>query len=934
MHHELVPPTLLEEDEPTGCVTFYGIKMIPFGSMSSSAITYFTVIVLGSIFVQNGFFLVAASVLPRSNSSTTNRDRISLNQDWKFKRFEENPDGLTYDIRPDQVNLTLAVLKPWILPHANEFIANASDRYPYPDVEAPGGNVSYLQTDFDDSSWEIVKLPHDWAISGPFYTGDDPVVDGSMGRLPVQGVGWYRRNVSWTQSDIDLKTQAFLEIDGATSYAMVWLSGELVGGWPYPYNSWSLDITSYLKPGDENVLAIRLDNPNQSSRWYPGAGLYRNVWLTKTAPVHVGHYGTYITTSDVSSGSAVLDLVVRLENSGTTAKEISLATDIHVFDPNTDSTGAQVASFPITSKTLAANGSTSVSMSTTIQDPLLWNPYPAGDPHLYVAVTHVSLTNGTEIDSYETQFGIRSINYTADNGLLVNGARVLIQGVNDHHDLGAIGTAFNVRAAQRQLEILREMGVNAIRMSHNPPAPELLDLTDQMGFMILDEIFDCWQLNKTENDFHLIWDDWHEADLRNMARRDRNHPSVVFWSYGNEVGEQATGEAGAAINVELREILAQEDPTRHSSASQNSALPNYTWSGVVEQFYLNYQGAGIRNTVAYSNLVGITTQPQYPVYHADYPEKMILSSESASALSSRGTFIFPVTNYTSAPANATSGEDETNMLVSAYELYTAGFGSSADKVFMSQDQNPYVAGEFVWSGFDYLGEPTPYDDRSSYSGIVDLAGFPKERFYIYQARWRPDFKMAHILPHWTWPERTGQVTPVHVFSAADTAELFLNNVSLGIKTRGEFEYRFRWDDVVYQPGELSVVTFKGNESWASASVHTAGDAAGIELSADRSTILGDGVDLAYITASVVDVSGNVVPRANNSITFSVDGPGEIVATDNGYQADYTPFPSATRNAFSGLALAIVRGKSGTPGSVTVTAKAEGLQQGTVILKTQ
>lgn len=899
---------------------------------SFSGVRMGTALVLASTFVQHAL-LVAASIIPRNSSLATNRERISLNQDWRFIRFEENPDGLTYDIRPDQVNLTLEVLKPWILPHANEFIANASNQYETPGGQPPGGNVSYLQRDLDDSSWEAVTLPHDWAISGPFYTGDDPVVEGGMGRLPVQGVGWYRRNISWTQTEADASTQAFLDIDGATSYAIVWLNGELVGGWPYPYNSWRLDLTPYLKPGDDNLLAIRLDNPNQSSRWYPGAGLYRNVWLTKTAPVHVGHYGTQITASDVSSDSAALELVVQLKNAGSTAQEIKLSTNVYVFDPNTGSTGAQVASFSNTSQTLASNASASFNISTTIQKPLLWNPYPAGDPNLYVAVTYVSLADGTGIDTYTTQFGIRSVNYTGDNGLLVNGARVPIQGVNDHHDLGAIGTAFNVRAAQRQLEILREMGVNAIRMSHNPPAPELLDLTDRMGFIVLDEIFDCWQLKKTDNDFHLIWDDWHEADLRNMARRDRNHPSVIFWSYGNEVGEQATGESGAAINMKLRDILAQEDPTRHSSASQNSALPNYTWSGVVEQFYLNYQGAGIRNTVAYSNLVGITTQPQYPVYHAAYPEKMILSSESASAFSSRGTFVFPVTNYTSAPANATSGEDAANLLVSAYELYTAGFGSSPDKVFLSQDENPYVAGEFVWSGFDYLGEPSPYDDRSSYSGIVDLAGFPKDRFYLYQARWRPELKMAHILPHWTWPERVGLITPVHVFSAADTAELFLNNVSLGIKQRGEFEYRFRWDDVVYQPGELRVVTSKGNESWASASVQTAGDAAGIELSADRLTIHGDGVDLTYITASVVDASGNVVPRANNSMTFSVDGPGELVATDNGYPADYTPFPSATRNAFSGLALAIVRGTSGTQGTLTVTANAEGLQQGAVKVNT-
>ncbi|PSR97258.1 glycoside hydrolase family 2 protein [Coniella lustricola] len=835
----------------------------------------------------------AKFVAPLAVILLSSRERISLNSGWRFRRFEENPDGLTYDIRPDQANMTLSVLKPWILPTANDFIANSDDKYQYPGSDPPGGSVPFLQKDYDDVLWDSIILPHDWAIKGPFYTGDNPIVPATMGSLPVQGVGWYRRNISWTQTEADQGKLAFLEVDGAMSYAIVWLNGELVGGWPYPYNSWRLDLTPHLQPGDDNLLAIRLDNPNQSSRWYPGAGIYRNVWLTKTASVNVGHYGTQIVASNVSEESATLALTVQVVNTGSTSQHIMVSTDIYGYDADTDSTGSWITSFPSSNLLIAPNAIAAVNASTTLRDPRLWHPYPAGDASLYEAITRVSFSNGSDIDSYSTRFGIRSINYTGGNGLSVNGERVMVQGVNNHHDLGAIGAAFNIRAAQRQLEILREMGVNAIRMSHNPPAPELLDLTDRMGFLVLDEIFDCWQLNKTENDFHLIWDDWHEADLRNMARRDRNHPSVVFWSYGNEVGEQATGQTGAAINVALREILAQEDTTRHASASQNQALPNSTWSNVTQQFYLNYQGAGIRDTVAYSNLAGIITEPQYPVYHADYPDKLILSSESASALSSRGTFICPVTNYSSAPANAASGEDTTSLFVSAYELYTSGFGSSADKVFASQDENPFVAGEFVWSGFDYLGEPTPFSDRSSYSGIIDLAGFPKDRFYIYQARWRPEYRMAHILPHWTWPERIGRVTPVHVFSSADTAELFLNNVSLGTRTRSALEYRFRWDDVVYAPGELRVETSKGNQSWASATVRTAGEAARLRLSADRAAIQGDGVDLSYITLEVVDENGI----------------GEIVATDNGYQADYTAFPSATRNSFSGLALVVVRAKT-------------------------
>lgn len=456
-----------------------------------------------------------------------------------------------------------------------------------------------------------------------------------------------------------------------------------------------------------------------------------------------------------------------------------------------------------------------------------------------------------------------------------------------------------------------------------------------MGFLVLDEIFDCWQMNKTANDFHLIFDDWHEADLRNMARRDRNHPSIISWSYGNEVGEQATGDAGAELSASLRDILAEEDSTRQSSASQNQATPNLPWSQVVDIFYLNYQGAGIRDTVAYSNLAGIRMDPAYPEYHGNFTNKMILSSESSSALSSRGTFIFPVTNYTSAPINDTSGGNSADLTCSAYELYTAGFGSSPDKVFVSQDANPYVAGEFVWTGTDYLGEPTPYDAaRSSYSGILDLAGFKKDRFYLYQARWNSNVRMAHILPHWTWPDRTGLVTPVHVFSAADTAELFLNGQSLGTETRGQGEYRFRWDEVVYQPGELSVVTFKDGNFWANSTVRTTGDPASIQLSVDRAEITADGLDLAYITAAVVDQRGDIVPEANNLITFTLDGPGGIIATDNGDPADFTSFPSLERNAYSGLAGLILRGQSSKEGVITVGATADGLQAGMIVVNSK
>jgi beta-galactosidase len=471
-------------------------------------------------------------------------------------------------------------------------------------------------------------------------------------------------------------------------------------------------------------------------------------------------------------------------------------------------------------------------------------------------------------------------------------------------------------------------------MSHNPPAPELLDLTDRMGFLVLDEIFDCWVLQKTTSDFHLIFPDWHESDLRSIIRRDRNHPSVIAWSFGNEVGEQSTAAAGAALAQELHDIVLSEDPTRPSTASMNTARPDMPFPSALDLIALNYQGEGIRDGPAYKGLTGITTMPSYGAFHTKFPSKMIFSSETASALSTRGTYLFQVTNEISAPINNTSGGNSTSHQVSAYELYTADFGASPDKVFAAQDQNSFVAGEFVWTGWDYLGEPTPYySARSSYSGIVDLAGFPKDRFYLYQSRWRSDYPMAHILPHWTWPDRVGQVTPVHVFSAADEAELFLNGASLGRLKKQPYTYRFRWDQVIFQPGELKVVTYKNGSAWANDTVVTTGAAIKLRLTADRSSIQADGSDLSFITAEVLDRAGNLVPQADNAITFSVSGPAEIVATDNGDPADMVSFSSKERKAYSGLALAIVRTVNGEGGVVRVTAFGQGLMSAYVILTT-
>jgi beta-galactosidase len=657
------------------------------------------------------------------------------------------------------------------------------------------------------------------------------------------------------------------------------------------------------------------------------------VWLTKVNPIHVAQWGTFIQTRNVSAVSATVDLTVHIENKSNINQSLEVVTDIYALNADMKR-GKKVAAFAKSIVTLNSQEKKEIENSITINNPLLWGPPPTQKPNLYTAITRV-YANKKPVDEYETHFGIRSLKFDPVNGVMVNGERVRIRGVNQHHDLGALGAAFNMRAAERQLEILREMGCNAIRMAHNPPAPELLELTDRMGFLVIDEIFDCWERGKTPLDFHLIFPDWHEPDIRSFMRRDRNHPSVIIWSFGNEVGEQYTADTGAALARKLRDIVKEEDTTRPSMASMNYAKPDMPFSAVMDIIGLNYQGEGIRDAPAYAHLRGIKTSPLYPAFQQKFPGKLIVSSESASALSTRGSYIFPVYDGISAPVSDSMGGDPQKKQVSAYELYTAQFGASPDKVFASQDKHHYVAGEFVWSGFDYLGEPTPYYlARSSYSGIIDLAGFKKDRFYLYQSRWRPDLPMVHILPHWNWPDRIGQITPVHIFTSGDEAELFLNGHSLGRKKKAPFEYRLRWDDVKYEPGELKVIAYKNGKHWAEQAVQTTGNGVQLQMKADRNSINADGKDLSFITLRVVDKNGFTVPDANDMITFSIEGPGDIVATDNGDPASLVAFSSKEREAYFGLALVIVRFKKGEKGTLRITATSPGLTPGVVEIKSK
>ncbi len=855
-------------------------------------------------------------------SSNSPRKRILLDHDWWFIRGDPpgNTESLLYDVRPQAAagrgaqpaplppDPSEPIIKSWVLPSGNDFVNDPAKRIKRPPGD-PGERVAYITATFDDSSWRKVDVPHDYAIEGPFSTSGG----GGMGRLPSAGVVWYRRNLSIPASSTG--KSFFLDIDGAMSYSEVWLNGRFIGGWPYGYASFRLNLTPHVKPGGSNVLAIRLDNPPASSRWYPGGGLYRNVWLVETSPAHIGQWGTYLTTPEISPSEASVHLRVTVDNDSLQETNVTIDTRIFEIDMNDRRIGQAVASIAPVDLKITAGGSTTAVTVGTISHPKLWGTGERQKPNRYLALTTVR-QNGTTVDAYETAFGIRTLKFDPNDGFFLNGEHIKLKGVCNHHDLGALGTAINVRALERQLEILAEMGCNALRTSHNPPAPELLDLADKMGFLVMDEAFDQWARQKTALDYHLIYQDWHEQDLRAMLRRDRNHPSIILWSIGNEVGEQTGGDAGAVLAKALTDICHEEDPSRPTISAMNSASAASPFTSPIDTVGLNYQGAGL-----------FRGSPQYPVFHDHFPGRFVVGSETAATLSSRGVYAFPVAPGLGMPASANAGEEPQNRQVSSYDLYFAPWAYSPEKEFAAQDRYPFVAGEFVWTGWDYLGEPTPFDaSRSSYYGIIDLAGFRKDRFYLYQSYWRPDHPMAHILPHWTWPDRVGQVTPVHVYSSGDEAELFLNDRSLGRRKKAPFEYRLRWDDAVYEPGELRVVAYKNGMVWASDSVKTAGGASQLLLSPDRNVIAGDGKDLSFVTLTVTDKDGHMVPRSMNPIRFEITGPGEIAATDNGDPTNMTPFSSKDRNAFNGLALAIVRGRRNQVGTVVLTAKSEGLRE--------
>ena len=769
----------------------------------------------------------------------------------------------------------------------------------------------YHSAVFDDSLWEDVTVPHDWAIYGPFDAGNDAQVvaitqnfetqaslkTGRTGGLPYVGTGWYRTR--FDLDGFDSSKNVDILFDGAMSHAQVYLNGNYVGRWPYGYNSFHFDITPFLnKNGKDNVLAVRLENLPESSRWYPGAGLYRNVHIVMTDKVHIPIWGTQIVCSDVTARSADVHLEAKLENPE--GKPYSVRTEI-VSDK-----GKKV--FESSDFECVEGG---FSQDFTLSKPSLWSPE---SPSLYKALTHIIVDN-EEVDCYTTTFGVRSIELVADKGFFLNGEVRKVRGVCNHHDLGPLGAAVNEAALRRQLTLLKEMGCDAIRTSHNMPAPELVRLCDEMGFMMMLEPFDEWDIRKCRNGYHLEFEEWAEKDMVNMLHQYRNSPSVVFWSIGNEVPSQCYA-SGYETAKYLIDICKREDPTRFITCGMDQVL-----------CVLDNGLASLLDVPGFNYRVHLYQQAYDTLSH-----KLVLGSETASTISSRGVYKFPV--------KVTPRVHHPDLQTSSYDVEYCSWSNLPDDDFAMADDYTWENGQFVWTGFDYLGEPTPYNvmpNHSSNFGIIDLASIPKDRYYLYRSQWRQDVKTLHVLPHWTWPGREGEVTPVFVYTNYPEAELFVNGKSQGRRSFTKDErlgrYRLMWNDVKYESGEIKVVAYDADgKPCEEKTVRTAGEPYALQLKADRKRLSADGKDLCYVEVSMVDKDGNLCPHASELVSLTAEGDGGAFrAAANGDPTCLDLFHTGQMHLFSGKLTAIVQA-SATGGTVTLKASAEGVKDGTITIK--
>lgn len=757
---------------------------------------------------------------------------------------------------------------------------------------------------FSDSGWRTLDVPHDWSIEGEF--SDSNPAGASGGALPG-GVGWYRKTFSVAARDSG--RLVFVEFDGVYRNSQVWINGQYLGKRPYGYSSFTYELTPHLHYGRAgNVIAVRVDNSQQpNSRWYSGSGIYRHVRLVTTNPVHVDLWGTYVTTPEVTPATARVTIRTTVRNESRADQPITLRTVLY------DAAGRAVATASAAASVPRDSGS-EIAQDLIISKPILWS---VERPYLYRAVSRV-VCRGRPCDDYTTPFGVRSFTFDPERGFILNGTPVKIRGVCLHHDLGALGAAVNTRAIERQLQIMKEMGVNALRTSHNPPAPELLDLTDRLGIIVLDEAFDMWKKEKTKYDYHLDWDAWHVRDLSDLVRRDRNHPSVFMWSIGNEVMEQWTdGDSTAApIARELAGIVRRLDPTRPiTSANNNGSSANpVLQSGALDLLGHNYH------------------HEAWAKFPEQFPGGKFIITEAMSALNSRGVYEQPsdsVASYETPYVKDHGPLPNKDYRLSSYDDRKAFWGSLHEESLRLFERYPFLSGIFIWQGIDYLGEPTPYEwpARSSYFGVVDLAGFPKDPYYLYQSAWtsRP---MLHVFPHWNWT--AGQTIDVWAYSNADEVELFLNGASLGVKRKPEKVSHLMWR-VTYTPGTLRAVARTGGRVVATEEVKTAGVPARVALAPDRTTIHADGSDLSFVTVTVLDSAGVEVPTAEPLIRFGVEGDARIEGVDNGDQVSHESFKTDHVRLFEGKALVIIRAGR-APGTVTLTARADGLAPATLRLR--
>ncbi|NQT24509.1 DUF4982 domain-containing protein [candidate division KSB1 bacterium] len=754
----------------------------------------------------------------------------------------------------------------------------------------------------DDADWRQLDVPHDWSIEGEF-SSDHPATTGG-GALPG-GIGWYRKTFHMSSSLNSKLT--FVEFDGIYMNSEVWINGHYLGKRPSGYISFSYDLSPYLHYGSaDNVIAVRVDNSLQpNSRWYSGSGIYRNVRLVTKDVVYVDQWGVYVTTHKIGENSAQVIVETTIRNESDVDEYIFLKTEILNSDGNIVAIMASDSLVPSESQLIICH-------ALNVANPERWS---IENPSLYKAVTSIE-KNGMLCDDVETPFGIRSFRFDPKKGFFLNGQPTKIKGVCNHHDLGSLGAAMNTRALERQLEILKAMGCNSIRTAHNPPTPELLDLCDRMGFIVMDEMFDMWKKNKSPHDYSLYWDEWHERDLRDFILRDRNHPSVIIWSIGNEILEQ-WDESGIPIARELAAIVRELDPTRPITSGCNETAPynNIIKSGALDVIGFNYH------------------HDDFEPFPENYPGQAFVATETNSALATRGYYDMPSDSVRRWPIRwdipFTDGNPDNTC--SAYDNCSAYWGSTHEETWKIVRKYNFLSGIYIWTGFDYLGEPTPYSlpSRSSYFGVIDLAGFPKDGYYFYQAEWTDD-PVLHLFPHWNW--EPGETVDVWAYTNCGEVELFLNGESLGIQKKTDDQLHLVWR-VQYRPGILRAIGKKDGEILLEKEVHTAGKPAQVVLLPDRKTIQADGRDLSFVTIQIQDEDGNLCPRADHLVQFHVEGEGTLRAVDNGLQTSHESFQASERKAFNGLCLAVIQSTE-KAGKIQVSATVENLPAAETVIKTK